>query len=78
MWALCCNTVPQKVGKARVPNVKLKHRLLSDLFIHHSEMKKERRIFPPLLDTSKSREQLGYCYFSSSLLPPSDDNAAHF
>ena len=59
MWALCFNTGSQKVAKTQVPNVKLKHRLLSDLFIHGSEMKKERRLYPPLLDTSKSRGQLG-------------------
>lgn len=78
MWALYFSTLSQKVGKTQVPNVKSKYRLLSNLFIHHSEMKKERLIFPPLMDTSKSREQPGYWYFSLSLFSPSDYNAVHF
>lgn len=46
IWALCLNIVPQKVGMAQDPNIKFKHILLRDLFIHHSEMKKQGHISP--------------------------------
>lgn len=45
IWALCLDIVSQKAGMTRGPNIKFKHIVLTDLFIHHCEMKKQA-LFP--------------------------------